>query len=210
MPNIALLIDSNSQHLTNTQNGQHVFFSIINLKNAYRQLQFHKDTAKHCNFNIIFGETTCTYRHKTVFYGLNDMPAKFQKAMDYSFVGLQNTYCFLGDIINVSTGSESDHISYVNKCLKKLDEDKLKTKLQKCHFAKQEIEWLGNKFTQTGISPLENKTAAILAIPQPSTLKLLRSFLGSVHYINKFIPNLAEMFHPLRPLLKKLVKFFWT
>ena len=38
------------------------------------------------------------------------MPAEFQKAMDNTVVGLQNTYEFLDDIIIVSAGSESDHI----------------------------------------------------------------------------------------------------
>ena len=86
----------------------------------------------------------------------------------------------------------------------------MRINLQKCHFAQTEIEWLGYKLIQTGISPLESKTAAILSIPPPSTLKRLRSFLGSVHYIGKFISLLAELFYPLRPLLKKSIKFVWT
>ena len=94
--------------------------------------------------------------------------------------------------------------------LKKLDDDNLRINLQKCHFAETEKEWLGYKFTQTGISPLESKIAAILTIPPPTTLKRLRSFLGSVHYIGKFITHLAQLCHPLRPLLKKSVKFIWT
>ena len=49
-----------------------------------------------------------------------------------------------------------------------------------------------------------------LTIPPPTTLKRLRSFPGSVHYIGKFIPHLAQLCHPLRPLLKKSVKFIWT
>ena len=61
-------------------------------------------------------------------------------------------------------------MEYVTKCLRKLDEDNLRINLQKCHFAKTEFERLGYKFTQTGISPLENKTAAILRIPAPTTL----------------------------------------
>ena len=125
-------------------------------------------------------------------------------------MGLQNTYCSLDEIIIVSNGTETDHLAYVTKCLKKLDEDNLRINLQKCHFAKTEIEWLGNKFTQTGISPLESKTAAILAIPPPTTLKSLRAFLGSVHYFGKFIPHLAQLCYPLRPLLKKSSKFLWT
>ena len=101
-------------------------------------------------------------------------------------------------------------LAYVAKCLKDLDEDNLKLNLRKCHFAKSEIEWLGYKFTQTGISPLESKTAAILTVPPPTTLKRLRFFLGSVHYIGKLITHLAQLCHPLRPLLKKSIKFIWT
>ena len=130
--------------------------------------------------------------------------------MGYTLIDLQNTYCFLDDIIIVSTGTETDHLAYVTKCLKKLDEDNLRINLQKCHFAKTEIECLGYKFTQTGISPLESKTAAILAIPPPTTLNPLRSFLGSVHYVDKFIPHLAQLCHPLRTLLKKSTKFNGT
>ena len=132
------------------------------------------------------------------------MPAEFQKTMDYTLVGLQNTYCFL-DIIISSTGTKTDHLAYVTKCLKKLDEDSLRVNLQECHFAKTENEWLGYMFTQRRISILESKTAAILTIPPPTTLKPLRSFLGSVHYIGKFIPHLAQLCHPLRPLLKKSI-----
>ena len=210
MPNIEMLIDTISQHLTDTQNGQQEYFTTLDLKYAYSQLKLHHDTAKHCNFNIICVEPTGTFRFKTGFYGLTDMPAEFQKAMDYTLIGLQNTYCFLDDIIIVSTGTEADHLAYVHKCLKKLDDDNLRINLQKCHFAKSEMEWLGYKFTQTGISPLESKTAAILTIPPPTTLKRLRSFLGSVHYIGKFIPHLTQLCHPLKPLLKRSVKFIWT
>ena len=129
--------------------------STLDPKIVYSHLHIHKDTAKHCNLNIICGKSTDTYRFKTRFYSLTDMPDEFQKAMDCTLVGLQNTYSFHDDIMIVSTGTESDHLSYVIKCLKKLDNDNLRLNLQKCHFAKTEIEWLGYKLTQAGISPLE-------------------------------------------------------
>ena len=141
-----------SRHVKTTQTGQQAYLSTINLKYAYSQLQLHKDTAKNCNSDIIWGELNDTYRFKTGFYGLKDMPAQFQKAIDYALVGLQNTYCFLDDIIIDSTGSVSDHLNYVIKCLKRLYEDKLRINLQKCHFTKTEIEWLGYKYRQTDLS----------------------------------------------------------
>ena len=86
-----MLIDTISQHLTNTQNGQQAYFTSLDLKIAYSQLKLHHDAAKHCNFNIICGESTGTYRFKTGFSGLTDMVAEFQKAKDYTLIGLQNT-----------------------------------------------------------------------------------------------------------------------
>ena len=99
-----------------------------------------------------------TYRFQTGFYGLTDMPAEFHKAMDYTVIGLRNTYCFLDDILIVSKGSKAEHIQYVLKCLKRLDDENLWINLPKCHFSKLEIDWLGYHISQSGISPIESKT----------------------------------------------------
>ena len=69
MPNIDSLIDSISQHINDSNHGDIVYFSTIDLKYAYSQLNLHPDTARHCNFNIICGDATGTYRFKTGFYG---------------------------------------------------------------------------------------------------------------------------------------------
>ena len=63
MPNIDSLIDSISQHNDSNQ-GDNVYFSTIDLKYAYSQLKLHPDTSRHCKFNIICGESTGTYRFK--------------------------------------------------------------------------------------------------------------------------------------------------
>ena len=174
------------------------------MKYAYSPLNLDPETARHCNFNIISGEGTGTYRFISGFYGLTDMPAAFQKVMDYTVVGFQNTHCFLDDIIVVRRGSKEEHLKLVYKCLKKLDQDNLRINLPECHFAKTGIEWLGPKFTQSGTAPLESKTAAILSLSVTKNLKQLRSFLVSVHYLGKFIPNLSQLCHPLRHYLKRI------
>ena len=132
------------------------------------------------------------------------MPAEFQKAMDYTLVGLANTYYFLDDIIVVSKSSKESHIKYVYKCLQKLDADNLRINLSECHFAKHQINWLGFTFSKNGVKPIESKVAGIAEIKAPNKLKQLRSFLGSVHHLSKFIPNLAKICHPLRS-----EKFIW-
>ena len=61
---------------------------------------------------------TGTYRFKTGFCGLTDMPAEFQKAIDYTLIGLKNTFCFSDDILIVSKGSEEDRFQVLIDCLK--------------------------------------------------------------------------------------------
>ena len=209
MPNIDTLVESISLQISAPASQNTTYFSTIDLKYAYSQLNLVINTANHCNFNFISGDMTGTYRFQTGFYGLTDMPAEFQKAMDYNLIGLKNTYCFLDDILIVSQGCLEEHKSYVMNCLKQLDDENLRINLPKCHFGKLEIDWLGYHISQSDISPLESKLAAILALAAPKTLKKRRFFLGSGHYIGKLLPNLAQISHHL-PLLKKTSKLIWT
>ena len=57
---------------------------------------------------------------------------------------------------------------------------------------------------------MSNKTDAIEKLSSSTNLKKLRSFMGSVHHLGKFIPILLQLCYPLRPLLKKNTKFIWT
>ena len=167
------------------------------------------ETAKHCNFNIIGGQATGTYRFNTGFYGLTDMPAEFQKAIDITLANLTNTFSFLDDLIIVTKGGIQNHKEKLLKCLDKLEEEKLAINLEKCHFAKTKISWLGYEINKNGIKPIVSKTQAILNLQQPTTQKQLKSFLGSIHHLTKFIPNLAETCKDIRKLLQKETKFVW-
>ena len=140
MPNIDNLSDTIQQNLNTTASQETAYFSTLDLKYAYSQFNLDPETSRHCIFNTFSGEGRGTYRFITGFYGLTNMPLTFQKMMDYTLVGLKNTYCFFDDIIIGSRGSEEDHLKLVYICLKKLNADKLRINLPKCHFAKNEIE----------------------------------------------------------------------
>ena len=81
MQNIHELIESAAQIITRKVPGK-VCFRSFDLKYAFSQLPLSSLTRSHCNFNILCGEATGTYRFKTGFYGLTDMPTEFQKAID--------------------------------------------------------------------------------------------------------------------------------
>ena len=83
-------------------------------------------------------------------------------------------------------------------------------KLTKCKFAQRECEWLGHKITPTGITPLVRKTEPIEALKPPPALTQLKSFMGSIHSLHKYLPALTESSSPLRPLLSKSNDYIWT
>ena len=179
------------------------WFSKIDLKYAYSQIPIDNSIAEHCNFNILGGKATGTYRFINGFYGLTDMPATFQKTMDKTLEGCKNYFAFLDDILMATKGKLKEHEETLDIELDRLNKEGLAISLQKCEFAKQQIEWLGFKITPHGVTPLITKTKALQKLDTPKTLKQLRSFMGSIHHLIKFIPNLAEISEPLRTLLKK-------
>ena len=204
MQSIDHLVDAVALYITQREKSPGTFwFSKIDLKYAYSQIPLDTTISKHCNFSILGGRATGTYRFLNGFYGLTDMPATFQKTIDKTLEGIDSKFAFLDDILVITKGSITEHEKELNKILKKLDNEGLAINLQKCEFAKPNIEWLGFNITPSGITPLITKTEAITKLDNPKTLKQLRSFLGSVHHLTKFIPNLAELSEPLRPLLKK-------
>ena len=60
-----------------------------------------------------------------------------------------------------------------------------------------------------GISVDLAKTTAIAIMKRPTTVRELKSFLGRVSYIRRFVPGLASVTSGLSKLLKKGTKFIW-
>ena len=103
MPNNHELIDSAAQIITKDAPGK-VWFTSLDLKDAFSQLPLSSVTSSQFSFNILCGDATGTYRFKTGFYGLTDMPTEFQKAMDCTLQGLEGVICNLDDILVVTKG----------------------------------------------------------------------------------------------------------
>ena len=201
MPNLENLLDMVAEKL-DSSNGE-AWYSTLDMTYAYGQVPLHLLTANHCNFQIIGGESTGTYRFVTGFYDLTVMPTEFQKVMDPLLARFREVFVFTDDILIVTKGTKQEHLDKVREILKTIDNAELQLKAGKCNFAKQEIEWLGFKLTNSGISPINSKVQGITEKLKPTNLKELRSFLGAVNQFNKFIPDLASTCFPFRSYLEK-------
>ena len=119
------------------------------------------------------------------------MPTEFQKAMDCTLQGLEGVICYLDDILIVTKGDVQDHNELVEKVMHRLDEEERALKLSKCEFSVNKLTWLEYDINEDGYSPKFSKIEAIQAIkPPPRTLKQLRSFMGTLNHLQRFIPDL--------------------
>ena len=79
----------------------------------------------------------------------------------------------------------------------------------KCAFGVMAGKFLGFLVLQRGIDVDPNKVQAITTMKPPTTLTQLKSFLGKLLYIRRFIPSLAALTAAFAPLLKKGKTFRW-
>ncbi|XP_076066094.1 uncharacterized protein LOC143039738 [Oratosquilla oratoria] len=68
------------------------------------------------------------------------------------------------------------------------------------------LDFLGHRISTAGLYPLPQKVDTITDFPQPTSVKMLRQFLGIVNYYHRFIPNAAPKLAPLNDLTKNRSK----
>ena len=73
----------------------------------------------------------------------------------------------------------------------------------------KQTKWLGHEIDENGIKPNEGKVEAILKLNPPENTKELKSFLGAIQYMTKYLPKLSERTDRLRKLLKKNETWNW-
>ena len=189
----AELLDSVAQIITSKDPGK-VWFTALDLKYAFSQSPLDDSVSKHCNFSIVCGKFTGTYRFKAGFYGLTGV------------------FCFLDDILIVSKSSILDHNKTVENVLERLDDEGFALKGSKCKVSKKSLTCLGFNIDSEGKRPKHSKIESVLSLTPPKTLKQLSSFMGFSNHFSRFIPNLQSKTEPLRPSLTANNKqsFIWT
>ena len=82
--------------------------------------------------------------------------------------------------------------------------------LKKCHFAFTSVRVLGHIVTGLLMSVDQNKVKAIQAIPPPSNVGEVQSFLGMCGHYRQYIRDFSTIAAPLSKLTRKTEVFEWT
>jgi len=111
-------------------------------------------------------------------------PMIFQVMMNELLRDLINTRKVAAFINNVIVGTEDEkgHDELVAEIIKRLEENDLYVKPEKCKWKVREVEFLGVVIGPEGIKMEEEKVKDILDWPQPMCVKDIQKFLGLANY----------------------------
>ena len=182
-----------------------VFFTTIDLKSGYWQIELDEETIPKTAFSTPDGH----YEYLRMPFGIRNAPAEFSRIMQQVLGHLPFVQIYLDDItIHSKTFEEHlDHLTKVFKCLQEAD---LKVNYKKCNFASKKISLLGHIVSANGIEADPSKVQAVKEMKSPTDLKELQRFLGMTGYYRKFIEGYAGVAQPLYHLLRKKNKWNWT
>jgi hypothetical protein len=180
-------------------------FSLMDLRGAYNLLRIKKGDEPKTAFVCKFGQ----YEFNVMPFGLVNAPSCFQAMMDKLFKDYSNfARPYLDDII-VFSHNEEEHSLHLQQVCQVLKDNKLYAKLNKCHFFKTSLSYLGYIISTTGIHMDSDKVKTISDWPTPRNVKDVQCFLGFANFYRRFIPTYSTFTQPITKLLKKDVPFVW-
>ncbi|RVW30894.1 Transposon Tf2-12 polyprotein [Vitis vinifera] len=162
------------------------------------------------------GKTTCvtrygSYEFLVMPFGLTNAPATFCNLMNDVLLNYLDAFMvvYLDDIV-VYSKTLTEHEKHLRLVFKRLRENRLYVKPEKCEFAQEEITFLGHKISAGLIRMDKGKVQAIMEWSVPTKVTELRSFLGLANYYRRFIKGYSKMVSPLTDLLKKDNQWDWS
>jgi len=146
-----------------------------------------------------------SFEPTVMFFGMTNSPATFQAMMNEILRDLINegkVAAFVDDML-VGTETEEGHDEIVKEILRRLEENDLYIKPEKCVWKARKIGFLGVIIGPNGIEMEAEKVDGVLNWPQPKNVKDVRKFLGLANYYRRFIKNFAQVARLMNVLTQK-------
>ena len=140
-----------------------------------------------------------------MFFGLTNSPATFQAMMNEllrDLINIGKVAVFIDDVI-VGTEMEEGHDELVAEVIKRLEENDLYVKPEKCKWKVKEVEFLGVVIGPEGIKMEKEKVKGVLEWLTPKCVKEVQKFLGLANYYRRFTEGFATVARLLHDLVKK-------
>ena len=145
-----------------------------------------------------------------MFFGMTNSPATFQAIINEILRDLINegkVAAFVDDML-VGTETEKRHNKIVEEVLKRLEENDLYIKPEKCVWKVRRVRFLEVVIGPNSIEMEKVKVNRVLSWPMPKNVKDVRKFLGLANYYRRFIKDFTKVARPMNMLTRKDVKWW--
>ncbi|KAI0518920.1 hypothetical protein KFK09_006357 [Dendrobium nobile] len=170
-------------------------YSKFDPKSGFHQVAMHPDSIPWTAFLVPNG--LCEWL--VMPFGLKNVPAVFQRKMDYCFKGTENFIAVYIDDILVFSKNNQEHAEHLKIMLKICKDNELVLSPTKMKIGVSTIDFLGATIGNNKIQLQEHIIKKISEFQEDSLseTKNLRSWLGLLNYARNYIPNMGKILGPL-------------
>ena len=179
-------------------------FSKLDAASGFFQLPLSEESSKLTTFITPLGRKAFL----RLPMGISLAPECFQRKMEELLHDLPGVISYMDDI--VCFGDEKTHDARLKAVLQRISESGLKLNMRKCAFRQPVVRFLGMRLSQDGLQVDQFKIEAIQALSAPTSVTELRSLLGMINHLCRFIPHVQSKLKPMYDLLKKETAWTWS
>ena len=146
-----------------------------------------------------------SFEPTVMFFGLTNSPATFQAMMNDLLKDLvvEEKIAVFIDNIMVATEMEEGHDEIVEEVLRRLEENDLFVKPEKCVWKVREMGFLGVIIGEDGVRMEKEKMQGVIEWLVPKNMKDVQKFLGLANYYRQFVKDFATIAKPLHETMRK-------
>ena len=115
---------------------------------------------------------------------------------------------FIDDVI-VATETEKGYDEIVEEVLRRLEENDLFVKPEKCVWKVREVGFLEVIIGKDRVRMEKEKVQGVIKWPVPRSVKDMQKFLGLANYYRWFVKDFAKIVKPLHGITRKETKWNW-
>jgi len=181
--------------------GSKQVFTKMDLQWGYNNVRIKKGDEWEAAFTAHMG----SFEPVVMFFGMTNLPATFQVMMNEILRDMINegkVAAFVDDVL-VGTEVEEGHDEVVEEVLRRLEENDLYVKPEKCVWKARKVPFLGVVMGEGRVEMEEDKVEGVLKWPMLQSVRDVRKFLGLANYYRRFVKNFAKVALPMNRLMRK-------
>jgi len=159
-------------------------------------------------WKVVFSMPEGSFEPTVMFFGLTNSPATFQTMMNdllRDLVVEEKVAVFIDDVM-ITTETEEGHDEIVEEVLRRLEENDLFVKLEKCVWKVKEVGFLEVITGEDGVRIEKEKVQGVIEWLVPRSVKDVQKFLGLAKYYRQFVKDFAKIAKPLHEMMRKETK----